>query len=406
MWGSRLEKYNFLSSNSLQGNSWNNLSPAKPYYLFRPTVAPVTLSNAYRGFTSLTTIFPTRSTGVQTSRDKLVIGFSEEELRARLNRFAAMSTDDEFFRRTYFRKPRTGRHLRGDTRGWNLPEVRQWARVNLAELQRSILRIAYRPFDTRYVIYHPKMIDWPRREVMQHLDAENVALLVPRQLSAEGFHHSFCTNLPSEMCVISTKTKEQNYVSPLWLYSESNIRVENLSSDFRMFLDARYDHHYAADEIFGYIYAVLHAPTFRSCYAEFLRIDFPRVPFPEMADDFETLSGLGWALVQAHLLRELPRRGLATYHGRGDHYVQAARYTAAEQAITINKTQYFKPVPQMVWDFHIGGYQVLDKYLKSRTGLELTLDEIDHVGAIADSLAFTIEQMARIDEAYKGAFPR
>ncbi len=109
--------------------------------------------------------------------------------------------------------------------------------------------------------------------------------------------------------------------------------------------------------------------------------------------------------IQAHLLRELPRRGLAAYHGRADHTVEAVRYAPAEQAIAINKTQSFKPVPQAVWDFHIGGYQVLDKYLKSRRGRVLSLDEIDHVGAVADSLAFTIEQMAKIDEAYKAAFP-
>jgi hypothetical protein len=117
------------------------------------------------------------------------------------------------------------------------------------------------------------------------------------------------------------------------------------------------------------------------------------------------LSGLGWALMQAHLLRELPRRGLAAYHGKGDHHVEAVRYSPAEQAISINKTQSFKPVPQAVWDFCIGGYQVLDKYLKSRKGRVLFFVEIDHLGAVTDSLAFTIDQMAKIDEAYKAAFP-
>ena len=71
----------------------------------------------------------------------------------------------------------------------------------------------------------------------------------------------------------------------------------------------------------------------------------------------------------------------------------------------INKTQYSKPMPQVVWDFHIGGYQVLDKYLKSRKGRVLSLDEINHIGAVADSLAFTVDQMAAIDAAYKAAFP-
>ncbi len=152
------------------------------------------------------------------------------------------------------------------------------------------------------------------------------------------------------------------------------------------------------------VIAIQHAATYRTRYAEFLRIDFARIPFPELSDDFEKLSKLGWALVQAHLLRELPRKGVATYNGKGDHTVEAVRYSPQEKAVSINKTQFFKPVPQDVWGFHIGGYQVLDKYLKSRKGRALSLDEINHVGAIADSVAFTIEQMAKIDKAYQTAF--
>jgi predicted helicase len=181
--------------------------------------------------------------------------------------------------------------------------------------------------------------------------------------------------------------------------------AENLSHEFRAFIDARYEHHYTPEEILGYIYAVLYAPTYRTRYVEFLRIDFPRVPFPELANAFEALSGLGWALVQAHLLRELPRRGLAAYPRKGGHMVEAVRYSPEQQGVAINKSQFFKPVPQAVWDFHIGGYQVLDKYLKSRKGRMLSLDEINHVSAIVGSLAFTVEQMARIDEAYRAAFP-
>lgn len=116
------------------------------------------------------------------------------------------------------------------------------------------------------------------------------------------------------------------------------------------------------------------------------------------------MSILGWALVQAHLLREVPRSGLADFHGQGDQRVEAVSYLPEDQTVTINKTQFFKPVPQKVWDFHIGGYQVLDKYLKSRKEHALSLDEIRQVSAIADSLAFTVEQMARIDDAYNAVF--
>jgi predicted helicase len=208
----------------------------------------------------------------------------------------------------------------------------------------------------------------------------------------------------------AVSSKEVNFTFPLWLLPNQGQRdaayvEENLGPDFRAFLDASYGHHYTPEEILGYIYAVLHAPSYRTRYAEFLRIDFPRVPFAESADDFEKLSKLGWALIQAHLLREVPPRGLGGYHGKGDHKVEAVRYSPQEEAIAINNTQFFKPVPKTVWEFHIGGYQVLDKYLKSRKGRVLSLDDINHLSAVADSLAFTIEQMTRIDTAYRAAFP-
>ncbi len=139
--------------------------------------------------------------------------------------------------------------------------------------------------------------------------------------------------------------------------------------------------------------------------AEFLRIDFPRIPFAEKREDFEALSRLGAELIEAHLLRKFPHRGLADYHGRGDNSVEKPRYVEAEQRVFINDAQSFAPVPKEVWEFHIGGYQVLDKYLKSRKGRKLSLDEINHVAAVADTLAFTIEQMERIDRDWAKAFP-
>ncbi len=150
---------------------------------------------------------------------------------------------------------------------------------------------------------------------------------------------------------------------------------------------------------------MLHAPAYRRRYTEFLRIDFPRVPFPETRRHFDSLSKLGWNLVQVHLLKKKPRLKLARYHGHGTDEIEDVLYSPAEHAVHINKAQSFAPVPEEVWTFHIGGYQVLDKWLKSRLGRKLTLDEIDHVSHVADALAFTIQQMKAIDEAYLAAFP-
>jgi len=240
---------------------------------------------------------------------------------------------------------------------------------------------------------------------MRHMQMENLGLETSRQTKGEDFQHALVVDTPIEVISLSPKTSNNGFLFPLYLYSDENTKSENLSPAFRTFLDSTYDHHYSAEEVLGYIYSVLYSPSYRTQYSDLLRIDFPRIPFPENAADFEAMSKLGWALVEAHLLREIPATKLAQYHGKGDHIVEAVRYAPAEQAVWINKTQCFKPVPEAVWNFHIGGYQVLEKYLKSRKGRTLALDEINHVASVADSLAFTGAQMAKIDKAYGKAFP-
>ena len=157
------------------------------------------------------------------------------------------------------------------------------------------------------------------------------------------------------------------------------------------------------EAILGYIYAVLHAPTYRSKYADFLRTDFPRIPFPERHEDFAALSKLGWALIQAHLMKAVPPRGLGAYQGKGADDVVKPRYSPQEQSVWINETKRFTRVPEHVWNFTIGGYQVIDKYLKSRKGRTLSLAEIENVENIVNVLDYTIETMAAIDVAYATA---
>ncbi|HWY60799.1 MAG TPA: type ISP restriction/modification enzyme [Rhizomicrobium sp.] len=281
---------------------------------------------------------------------------------------------------------------------------------NLADFgqdKKLIRSVLYAPFDERQTYYTNRsrgFLAYPVYDVLKHMLQENIAVTSIRKADVAGdWDFAFVT--AGLMVHHALSMKEGNYVFPLWLYSEGIPRQENFSPSFRVFLDDCFDQHYSPEEILGYIYAVLHAPTYRAHYAEFLRSDFPRIPFPKSAEDFESLSRLGWALVEAHLLRQVPSKKLAQYQGKGDHAVEAVRYVLADKALWINKTQFFKPVPDNVWNFHIGGYQVLEKYLKSRKTRALSLDEINHVSAVADSLAFTIKQMDKIDEAYVVAFP-
>ncbi len=402
-WGSRLDKYKAAAAADLKRVHLQETKCFRPYYMCRPLswVNWDEYSEGWQIADSLnqdldkSQIFEINVLGFQTHRDYFAIAFDHNEIEHRLRDILDNSISDQKLREKY--------KLR-DTPDWKVRPARK-AVGDLTNPAKKITTCSFRPFDDRTCYFGHELMDRPRQELLDHVAfRDNLQLLVSRQIGREHWRHAFCSGDVTESCCVSDESTEQNYCFPLWLNSQG-IRTENLSAKFRSYLDERYDHPYTPEEILGYIYAVLHAPAYRSRYAEFLRIDFPRIPFPEAAGDFETLSDLGWALVQVHLLRDVPRRGLATYHGKGDHAVETVQYVPADHALHINAEQCFKPVPQEVWDFHIGGYQVLDKYLKSRKGRTLSLDEITHIGAVADALAFTIEQMQLIDAAYLKAFP-
>jgi predicted helicase len=354
-------------------------------------------------------MMPINVLGFQSYRDDFAFAFERSELEDRILSFMSSSLTDEETADKFFPPSADERPEARDRRLESVSALR--ARVAKVEnVTDNLALTSYFPFDDRWCFYHRAVVDRPRRELMQNVyHRQNVCLNSVRQTRAREWRHAFVTGLPTTPLVV--ETKDGSNVFPLFLYpsdrpdSGGQEMTENFSSSFRAFIDTRYDHHYTPEEILGYLYAALHAPAYRRRYAEFLRIDFPRIPFPNVKADFDRLKKLGTALVDAHLLRKLPRKNLATYHGKGSHEVEAVRYSPQEQAVWINKTQHFAPVPEDVWTFHIGGYQVLDKYLKSRKGRVLSLDEIEHVSAVADALAFTIAQMAEIDAAYTAAFP-
>jgi predicted helicase len=392
LWGKRLEKYRTGAEKTRANMSWRALQPVAPFFLFTPSDAAVT--EEYRVGWRLPEIYIVNVLGFQTHRDEFAISFTELEMRKKLSEFVDLRLPDDDLVKRY------GLISNG---GWLLPQVRSALRARKGF---SPQLVSYRPFDDRLSEYSGLIMDRPRRELIDHVVGKtNLVLGVGRAGNA-------VPERPWELVLVSSTPVDANvfrrgginlFPTHLYLNNEAN---ENFAPAFRSFIDAQYDgNHYEAKEILGYIYAILHAPTYRRRYAEFLRIDFPRIPFTDKREDFETLSRLGAELIEAHLLKDFPRRGLADYHGRGDNSVEKPRYVEAEQSVFINDKQSFAPVPKKVWEFHIGGYQVLDKYLKSRKGRMLSLDEINHVAAVADVLAFTIEQMEKIDGAWRRAFP-
>ena len=297
--------------------------------------------------------------------------------------------------------------------------------------------LLYRPFDFRSVLYTGKtkgIQGYPRYEVMRHLiNKSNYALIVSRQLSTFDCQHVLCTEVITDMCSISSQTKECSYVFPLYLYpSESELGFEaerkpNLDdtiwwtienwvkygqaykpqtqteqSGLLDFNNEQTDPHFLAPEdIFDYIYGVLHSPLYREKYKEFLKVDFPRIPYPKNADEFEHFKECGRQLRELHLMHNVPKSKV-TFDIIGNNKVESIRPIPNKDdgysySIYINDTQYFAPVPIVAWDMYIGGYQPAQKWLKDRKGRVLSTEEIEHYQKIIRVLLETKRIMDSID---------
>ena len=404
LWGTRLNKYQMLAADEFYTRIETRIEPSRPGYIL--IKIDRSLLEFYQKYVSLKFIFSIFSLGSLTKRDALAVSFDRNEQSDKIAMFSDLRLSDKIIMDKF------GVKLK-DKDNWDIQKAR--IHVNSSDFNQSCLRqIYWRPFEKRWILYDNIIIARTNIRVLKNIDENRIALVSVRQLANTPFMHALVNDDISDQHYLSTRTKEGGVVFPL--YRDNS---ENLSPAFRDYLDARYDHHYSPEEILGYIYAVLHAPAYRKKYAEFLRLDFPRIPFAEEAEHFEALSQLGWALVRAHLMRDLPRTGFGELQGRGDCMVEHVRRSEEDRRVSINEAQGFAPVPEDVWNFHIGGYRVLDKYLKSRKGRKhfspqgrdagrpypLTLDEVTHIGRICDALSFTVRQMEEIDTAYAQAFP-
>ena len=389
LWGTQLHKYQVASAMGLGNADWDNLAPKSPLYLMY-RMPDGARARQYESFHSMNDIYQVSSPGIITARDNFAMAVSKIELASRVRQMTDLGLSDSDLRQRYSLP---------NTRGWRLHDARA-ALTQAPDWMENLKEIVHSPFDNWHFIHDQRVIDWGRWAFIEKLPSNHtLAICTSRKIDIQrDWEHIFIVDRLISHHSISMK--EVNYFFPL-----SVEHHENLAPTFRTYLDDRYDHHYEPEEILAFIYAVLHAPAYRKRYAEFLRIDFPRIPFPEQKSAFDALAKLGQALIDAHLLRKVPRQKLAQYHGKGDDVIEGVRWSEQEKAVYINKTQHFAPLPEHVWNFHIGGYQVLDKYLKSRKGRTLSLDEIDHVAKVADALAFTFAQMAGIDKAYAKAFP-
>jgi len=383
IWGSREKKYEWLEKNDKNATNWKNVRPSPPFYFFVPRTEEE--KPLYEKFWRLNRVFPINVTGVVTARDHFVIDFDKAVLRNRIMQFRNLNADDEFIRQSYKIK---------DTRGWKLTK----ARKDLAKdnnWDNYFEKMLYRPFDIRNIYYTPKMVDWPRPETMSHILQDNIGLISPRQFKEEA--GAFIAS-----CIVGHKTVSAydiNYLFPLFCYYDVTKRVSNIAHELVTALSGAYKNEPSPENILSFVYGVLYSNTYRRKYSEFLKVDFPRVPFTRNRKLFLKVGELGAALVDLHLLRSKELENpVARFQGIGDNKIEKPKYEG--NRVFINSCQYFDGVNPDVWEYQIGGYQVCEKWLKDRKGRTLSLEDIKHYCKIVTALGKTIAIQKEIDKLY------
>ncbi|MGL2382965.1 type ISP restriction/modification enzyme [Helicobacter pylori] len=368
VYGQRAEKYAFLAQNDLNSINWLELTPREPFYLLLPLKTPL-LEEYEQGF-SVQKMFQISSVGIATGKDRIFIANNTESLKEQVLRYC-----NEFN-------------------------------------EQCIKDIHYRPFDIRKVYYDTKKLERARENTFKHMlppptnpktpnqTRKNVALITSRrfcqsQKSGVGFVSNKISDLRTWTC---PGMEGGDYVNPL--YHNPNY-TENFTPEFRSFIDKHYNHSFEPLEVLGYIYALLYSPNYRKRYEEFLKADYPKILFTNNKDLFRALSLLGIELIGLHVLNQESLNysfeklkdatiGESCYkeaHERNP-IIKKPLHNEPEQRLYINHSAYFSRVSQEIYDYRIGGYCVLDKYLKSHKDEPC---DFDHVGNIIKVIARTIE---------------
>ena len=433
LWGEREQKYHWLLEHGSADTEWVRLEPGPPFHLFEPFDDAGT--GAYYDWPAINEVMAVNVTGIVTARDAFVIDFDREALRGRIADLRSKSLSDDAVRKKYFVGKGSKKYPPGDSRGWKLPAARRNIRED-DQWDERYAPVLYRPFDIREMYYVPWMVDWPRTEAMPHLLAgENVGLITTRQTKDEWGALATSNIIAHKTC----SAYDINSLFPLYLYpgvgkADGSLfsrwakgkdgRTPNLDMGFveqiatatelRFVSDGRGDLRktFGPEDVLAWIYSVFHSPGYRERYEAQLKLDFPRVPLPESVDLFRKLAEAGHDLLVLHVLESLELdEFITTYTGPrnlevgrvgwsdGTVWLDAGKTNAREgHRATRPGSIGFRGVPEEVWDFQIGGYQVCHKWLKDRKGRTLSDEDIAHYQKIVVALNETIRIMAEIDE--------
>lgn len=411
IWGLREEKYDWLLKHKLKKTKWKSLNPKSEFYLFIPR--DERLLKIYEKSPKVTDIFPISSVGVVTSRDSFVIDADRKPLERRISMFLDKSLPDELIRQTFNLK---------DKSNWKVRDARE--KISQDENWRAALKkILYRPFDIQWICYHDELIERSRKEVMNHMLEDNISLCIGRAGQVVGLEKPwnivFCSkfiedfnlfyrggnvNFPLYIYPQKKNPKKGSKGSTLMLFEpekEYGKLKRNLDSVFVEKLNQTFENSPTPESVLHYIYAILHSNSYRIKYSEFLRIDFPRIPFTKNYKLFKKMGVFGEELIDLHLVKSKKLdNAIVSFHGKNGNKVEKLKYEKDKGGVCINSNQYFEGVEEEIWEYQIGGYQVCHKWLKDRKGRTLSLEEIKHYCKVVTAIHHTIKIQEKIDEIY------
>jgi hypothetical protein len=408
LYGLREEKYEWLDKNDFDTKNYQEIKPDSPWYFFIPR--NTSHIQQYLKWKRIDEIFPINVTGIVTARDNLAIDFEKHSLRNKIMMFRNKNLPDEIVRE--------GLKLK-DNYQWKLSEQRkQFQKVD--DWEKYFAQILYRPFDVRHIYYQDNIVFRTRHEVMRHILEKNIGIVTSRQAQS-GFKHVFISDKMIEFNLTGPAGRYgSGYLFPLYLYPEKRAKKSNPVSTMLIFepeaeyyarkaninekiyktLSNAFNEVPLPETILYYTYGILYSNVYREKYAEFLKIDFPRIPFTANYELFKKMGELGKQLADLHLLKSPAiDQPIAKYQGSGTNdRIDEITYKEDEQRIYINEDKYFEGVAPEVWNYHIGGYQVLQKYLKERKGRNM--EDAPRYCRIVTVLSKTIEIQKQIDEIY------
>jgi hypothetical protein len=380
LYGSRDYKFDRLNELNIDKIVWQKLVYTEPNYFFSPKNFEA-IAEYETGF-KINELFQLNNVGLVTSRDAFLISYDKRLLERRLEDILSIDLNSKEFENKY--------HLK--TKYFDPEEARKESRKNQFI---KIIKCFYRPFDTRYILYDLNFIERSRDKIMKNmLLGNNLALVCSRQSTKNNIDNIQVANSVIEL-KFNSHDRNSN-IFPLYVYDQDGFRTPNLKKEIVDKIEKKIGK-VSSEDIFDYIYAVLHSSSYREKYKEFLKIDFPRVPYPKDTKSFKKLVVFGAELRLLHLF-ESPRlrQCITTYSVTGSDIVEEIVYKNGK--VFINEIQYFGNVDELVWNFWIGGYQPAQKWLKDRRGQILTNEDIEHYQKIIKILVETDRIMKEIDK--------